>query len=139
VSRSGIIDEGDRIFFITLRSIDGNSLAYAGWRKEGGTIRWTLTHRFDTRYIDHFSYGNDPVEGIWYSVELHWVRNVYSYGSADMYVNGVNVCHASGYDTNEFGAATTARFGLAETYGYTNSIVYADACTIQPTYVGGTE
>ena len=52
---------------------------------------------------------------------------------SDMRANGVNVCHASGYDTNEFGAATTARFGLAETYGNTNSIVYADACRIQPT------
>jgi len=78
VEKSGIVDEGDRIFFITFRH-DSENLAYIGWRKIDGVNRWILTTRNGNRIRDTYRTSMDlPSVGTWYGVELSWLDGTVS-------------------------------------------------------------
>jgi parallel beta-helix repeat protein len=131
VSQSGIRERNDRFFCLILNS-GANGLAYAGWRQTSNGLRWCLTARDETSYVDVFS-SNAPSTGRWYCVELHWKRGVD--GLAEMWVDGNLVCQVNP-NTDAFGDATQLRVGLAEIYRCRSTIVYGDCIKVADCYVG---
>jgi hypothetical protein len=85
VSKSGISDNNDRFFFIVFRS-GINGLAYAGLKRTGGQVKWCITTRDGTSYIDVFS-STSPTTGQWYCFELHWRKDP-SAGLVEMWIDG---------------------------------------------------
>jgi hypothetical protein len=153
VSKSGIADVGDRMFFIVLRSGSTN-VAYAGWKKDKtGAVKWCLTVRNNQGgYTDlYYMLGGDPNDtnqpkppgpalGRWFCVEVYWERNTYwGYVLAELYVNGILASSTvAGVPTNFscFSPVSTVRFGLGETYGVASSTVYADCCVVETSIIG---
>ena len=133
VSQSGIDAENDRFFFIVFRAGD-NGLAYAGWKRNGGAVRWCITTRDGTSYLDAFS-STSPMAGRWYCVELHWRKDP-SAGLAEMWVDGILVCSSTGKDSSTLGDASLVQVGLAELYGCAATIVYCDCVVVSSSYAG---
>jgi len=133
VDTSGIADNGDRHWFISFRS-PSSGLAWAGWYKIAGKIYWALTIRDGASWVN--SLAGNPSAGQWYSVELHWVKDgVNGYG--EMWVDGVLLCSLHNKDTDNFGDASVARFGLeAVNVAYTRA--YIDSVAIDDEYIGST-
>jgi hypothetical protein len=131
VSESDITREGDRLYFIVLSAADGNGLTYAGWRRDNGYLKWCMTLRNDSGYIDLYS-STTPLLNHWYSVELHWVKD--DDGFAELWLNG-SLILASRADTAHYGNATQVRIGLAETKAGA-STMYCDCISISSDYIG---
>jgi len=127
VNSSGIVDNDDRFYFIIFTA-GTNNVAYAGWRKTGGQVRWNLLIRDGTGWVSAYSM-KSPLLNKWTSVELHWVRDATN-GSAELYVDGVLVISVSGRNTAAFGGVDQVRFGLAELYSCSGTIIYGDDFTI---------
>ena len=133
VSQSGIDADNDRFFFIVFRA-GINGLAYAGWKKTGGVVKWCITMRDGTAYPDVFS-STSPSEGLSYCVELHW-RKDSSAGLFELWVDGALVCSSSGRNTSTYDDVTTVQVGLAELYGCQPTTVYADSFETNDTRIG---
>jgi outer membrane protein assembly factor BamB len=129
-----IADNGDRFFFITFRASAGNNLAYAGWRNENGVVKWILTLRDGTGYVDVYS-SNSPTEGVYTSVELHWRKGTDN-GGADLWVDGVNVCSSWGRNTASYGDIQSVRIGVAETYNCGEAGASFDCIAFSTSYIG---
>lgn len=132
VSRSGIADNNDRIFLLVLRS-GANGLAYVGWKRTSGLLRWCLTMRNGASYVDTFS-TSAPVNNRWYCVEIHWKKDPTN-GIGELWVNGILVCSSPNKNTASYGNARAIQFGLAETYGCTSTTVYCDCAKISDAYI----
>ena len=126
VSESGINSDNDRFYFMMLRS-GNNGLAYAGWKRTNGVVRWTVTLRDGTIYTDVFS-TSSPTTGRWYDVELHWLMG--RTGMAELTVNGVVVVSAT-KNTSVFGGASVLQFGLSELYDCARTTVYGDQAVVE--------
>lgn len=133
-SMGSITHDGDRFFFITFRASGGNNLAYAGWRNENGVVKWILTLRDGTGYVDVYS-SNSPQEGVYTSVELHWKRGTNS-GGADLWVDGVNLCSSWGRNTDSYGDIQSVRVGLAEGYNSEGAGASFDCIVFSTSYNG---
>lgn len=133
VAKSGITKDYDRFFFTIFR-VGANSVAYAGWRQTGGVIKWILTLRDGTNYVDVFS-SSSPVSGRWYCVELHWKKDSTS-GLAELWVDGQLVCSSSNRDTAAFGDADLVRMGLAALINSSSTIVYSDCIKLANARIG---
>ncbi|MDQ1280435.1 MAG: unsaturated chondroitin disaccharide hydrolase, partial [Thermoproteota archaeon] len=114
VSQSGIVDVNDRFFFLIFSS-GSNNLAYAGIRQTSSGIRWCLTTRSGTGYVDIYS-SSAPSINRWYCVELHWMKDSAN-GLVEMWVDGTRVCVSTGTNTAAYGDANQLKAGIAETYG----------------------
>lgn len=133
VSQSGIVDESDRFFFLVFKAGTSN-VAYAGWRKIGGVVKWVLTIRHGTGYVDVYSAAS-PSTNRWYCVELHWKQNTVN-GMGELYVNGVRVCSITGRNTAAYGDVNQVRFGLPEIYRCAATTAYSDCAKIAFAYIG---
>jgi hypothetical protein len=132
VSQSGIAADDDRSYFIVFRSSTEN-VAYASWRKSAGAVRWCLTIRDGTSYVDLYS--PPGVEtGRWYSLELHWKEGS-SKGFAEILVDGAVVCNSEDINTAAFGDVHRVLFGLAEVKAGATT-VYLDCTEVSLEYIG---
>ena len=133
VNFSGITDDNDRFYFIIFRA-GTEGVAYAGWRRVGGVVRWSLIIRDGTGWATAYSDWSPSLDQ-WYSVELHWVRDS-SNGCGELNVNGILVCSIQGMNTAAFGDVNFVRFGLAEVYNCGSTVTYCDCVKIAGTYIG---
>jgi sarcosine oxidase delta subunit len=131
VSQSGIEADLDRIFFIVFRS-GTSGLAYAGWKRDAGEVKWCITVRDSTSYADIFS-SVSPMTSRWYCIQLHLKKDVSS-GLVEMWVDGVIVCSAENLNTAAYGDISIVQVGLAETYVHGATIAYSDCVEIAGTY-----
>jgi hypothetical protein len=132
VSQSGIVDSGDRFYFIQFRTGTGY-VAWAGWRRTSSGVKWELMIRHGTGYVSAFS-ASIPSLSQWYSVELHWKKDATN-GMAELWINGTLACSMIGKDTTAYGDATTVRFGLPEIQQCSPTTLYCDCCKIATTYI----
>ena len=124
VDQSGIVDNGDRAYFMQLMS-GGNSLAYAGWRQDSsGNLRWHIMIRDGTNTVGAYS-TTVPATGAWCLVELHWKADGSS-GLGELYVDGTLVASIVDRNTANYGNMTIARFGLPEVYNCAATTLYLD-------------
>ncbi len=133
VSQSGIAGQNSRLFFIVFRA-GSNGLAYAGWKRVNGVTKWCLTIRQGTSYVDILSSASRSLDK-WYCIELRW-KNGSTNGVAQLWVNGVLVCSATGKNTSSYGNVNIVRFGLAEAYDCSSTTVYCDCCAIGTARIG---
>ena len=128
VGQNGIVDNGDRFYFMQMMA-GGNILAYGGWRQDSsGNLHWHLMIRDGTNTVGVYS-TNVPTTGVWYLVELHWKADATS-GLGELYVNGELVASITDRNTANYGSATTARIGLPEIYNCEATNLYVDDVTI---------
>jgi len=133
VSRSGIVDNGDRFYFIVFRA-GSNNVAYAGWRKTGGVVKWTLLIKSGTTSVVAYSTAS-PSLNRWYSIELHWKKDSTN-GLGELWVDGTRVCAITGKNTAYYGNLSQVRFGLAALYYCGRTTTYGDCIKISSTYNG---
>jgi len=132
VSQSGIVDEGDRFYFIILAGT--SNVAYAGWRKTGGIVKWCLVISHGTSYVFAYS-ASSPVLDRWYCVELHWKKDAAN-GLGELWVDGVRVCSVKGKNTAAYGDVSRVRFGLPGIYYCGPTTVYCDSCVVSKVNIG---
>lgn len=132
-SQSGIIENNDRFYFLMFTA-GSNNVAYAGWRKTNGVVKWFLTIRNGTSIVTAYS-AAVPVVGRWYCVELHWKKDSVN-GLGELWVDGTRVCSLTGRNTATYGDVNQARFGLAELSYCASTTVYGDCVKIARSYVG---
>ena len=130
---SGITNDNNRFYLITLRA-GSNNVAYAGWRKIGGVVRWNLLVRNGTGWASAYS-SIIPSLNRSYSVELHWVKNT-TEGYSELWVDGALVMSILKVNTSDFGSVDEVRFGLAELYNCASTVVYADDFVASKAYIG---
>jgi len=133
VSKSGIVDESDRFYFITLKA-GSNNIAYAGWRKTGGVVKWNLIVRSGTSYVYVYS-TTSPALNRWYCVELHW-KEASSNGLGELWVDGTRVCSTTGKNTAAYGDASRVCFGLPQITNCASTTAYCDCVKVGTTYIG---
>lgn len=133
VSKSGIANDGNRFFPIVF-TVSGNPVAYAGWVRAGGVVRWDLIIRDGTGWATAHS-STSPLLNKWYNVQLHWKNNA-GIGVGELWVDGTLVCSITGKNTGAYGNANQVRFGLAELYNCGATSVYCDDCVISRTKIG---
>jgi len=133
IGSSGIVDNDDRFYFIMFRG-GGNGLAYGGWRRTQGQVRWSLITRDGNGWVSAYS-TLSPLANMWYSVELHWVGDATN-GYAELYVDGALVVSISGRNTAALGGTDQVRFGLAELYSCMDTVVYGDDFKISKERIG---
>jgi hypothetical protein len=133
VSKSGIVEEGD-CFCLLAMFAGSNGVAYAGWRKTGGVVKWCLVIRNGTSSV--FSYSaSRPALNQWYCVELHWKKDSAN-GLGELYINGAKVCSIIGRNTASYGNVTEVRLGLPAIGYCSSTIVYGDCAKTASTYIG---
>jgi hypothetical protein len=128
VDQSGIVDNGDRSYFVQLMS-GGNALAYGGWRQDSsGNLHWHIMIRDGTNTVGAYS-TIVPAADNWYLVELHWKADATT-GIGELYVDGTLVASIADRNTSNYGNMTLARIGLPEVYNCAATTVYVDDVTI---------
>jgi len=132
VSQSGIVDNDDRIHFIRLRT-ETNEAVFAGWRKTGGLIKWTIAVRHGTGWVDAYS-ASRPSLNRWYCVELYWKKDSVN-GLSKLWVDGTMVCSVSGKNTAYVGDVNRVDFGLAQLFSCGVTKVYGDCWATSTTYI----
>jgi hypothetical protein len=133
VATSGIIDNKDHFYLISLKT-KNSTVAYAGWWKIGGLTKWCLVIRNGTDNI--FAYSKStPSCNRWYSVELHWKKNATS-GFGELWIDGTRVCSITSRNTAAFGDVNQIRVGLPGIYYSDRTIVYADCVKAAAEFVG---
>jgi len=131
VAQSGITQNDDRFYFITLVGSNSQELAYVGWRMVDGQLRWDLivtntagpTYPYTIHWNDVYSV-DSPSTGQWYNIELAWSNN-FSDISGSLYVNGQEVLSISGLHYS--GTPSLVRFGLAELYNCGETKVFGES------------
>ena len=132
VTQSGIVEDGDRIHLVRLSNSDTN-VAYAGWRRTGGVVRWTLQIRDGSGYVVEYS-SSSPSLNEWYDVQLHWVGDP-SAGFGELYVGGSLVCSIYGRDTSLY-IPDRVRVGLSEVVNCGACTAYVDCCRVSEAWIG---
>lgn len=133
VSRSGIVENDDRFYFIVFRA-GSNNVAYAGWRKTGGIVKWTLLIKNGSGTVIAYS-DSGPSLNQWYCVELHWKKDA-TQGTGQLWINGVNVCSITSKNTASFGNITEARLGLPALYNCGPTTAYCDQVKLSQEFIG---
>jgi hypothetical protein len=133
VSTFGLVENDDRFYLVIFRA-GGASVAFAGWRVVGGVVRWNLIIRHGTGWVNAYS-TTTPVLDQWYSVELHWVGDAVA-GLGELWVDGVNVCSASGRNTAYYGNVNQVWVGLPEIINCAATQIYIDCTVISANYIG---
>jgi hypothetical protein len=105
-----------------------NNVAFAGWRKTGGVVRWCLTLRVGTGYLDVYS-STTPVVNHWYNVELYWGKDAVN-GFGVLMVDGVEVCGVGSRNTAAYVDVSQIRLGLAILTNCASATLYCDNCQI---------
>jgi hypothetical protein len=132
VVANGVADSGDYLYFLSLRA-GSNNVAFAGWRMDRSGLRWHVLARNNNGYVGTYS-TSVPAAGRWYCVELYWQMSGTN-GRVTLWVDGLQVASISGVDTDNFGAVTQVRFGVAEAYRISSSTVHVDVAVISDRYV----
>jgi hypothetical protein len=132
VSRSGIINNSDGFYLISLNA-GSNNLAYAGWRKVSGVTKWCLAIKSGSNSLIAYSTVR-PSLNRWYCVELHWKKGT-TEGLCELWIDGTRVCVVSGLNTATYGNANQVCFGLPKVF-CKNTTVYFDCTVISKAYVG---
>jgi hypothetical protein len=134
VAQTGIVNNDARVFFIQFRSAT-STVAWAGWRKTGGVIKWHLLIRDGIGYAGAYS-DAVPMLNRWYCVELYWKEDAAA-GIGRLYVDGQLVCEIINKNTANYGDCNQVNFGITEANGCTApSEVYEDQCAIAQEYIG---
>lgn len=133
VATSGIVEDNDRVHLIVFRS-GTQSIAFAGWRKTGGVVKWTLIVRDGTGWATAYSTAS-PALNTWYSVELHWKKDSTN-GLGELWVDGTKVCSMTRKNTTAFGNVDRINFGLGEVVNCGSTTVYGDCAMVSATYIG---
>jgi hypothetical protein len=132
VSRSGIINNSDGFYLISLNA-GSNNLAYAGWRRVSGVTKWCLAIKSGNNSLIVYSTAR-PSLNRWYCVELHWKKGTTD-GLCELWIDGTRVCVVSGLNTATYGNANQVCFGLPKVFCKTTT-VYFDCTVISKAYVG---
>lgn len=133
VATSGIVDDNDHFYMMSLKT-ENSTVAYAGWWKTGGLVKWCLVIRHGTDNV--FSYSRSaPSSNRWYSVELRWKRSSTS-GFGELWIDGTRVCSITGMNTAAFGDVKQIRVGLPGTYYSARTAVYVDCTKAATEFVG---
>jgi len=111
-----------------------NNVAYVGWRKICGVVKWCLIIRYGTSCVSVYSI-TSPSLNRWYCVELHWKKDATN-GMAELWVDGTRVCYSTGKNTATYGNVDKVHFGLAEIYNCGTATIYCDNCVISKTNIG---
>jgi hypothetical protein len=133
VTASGIADESDRFFFLVFKA-GTEKVAFAGWRRIGGVVKWCLIIRHGSGWVYTVSTAS-PALNQWYCVELHWRKDAAT-GLGELYVNGVLACIITGKNTAYYGDVNRVDFGLAEVMYCGATTVYADCAKMANVYIG---
>jgi outer membrane protein assembly factor BamB len=133
VSQSGIVNNTASFDLIKLSGTSGD-VAYAGWTKTGGAVKWSLMIRNGTTWATAYS-TSTPSLNIWYCVELHWKESGTA-GLGELFVNGARVCSITGRNTTAYGGVIKACFGLPRIYDCGSTTAYCDSAVVARTYVG---
>ena len=131
-----LADNEDRFYFLRFRA-DGQSVAGAGIRRNGGVDQWIIYARDGSSWIGPV-YASSPIveEDRWYCIELHWNKDS-SHGLAEIYVDAVKVLEVGNINTAYFGNADEVDFGLISATNIQNDlIVYGDSFALSNTYIG---
>jgi len=132
VASSGIVNNDDRFYFIVFRA-GGYGVAFAGWRKVVGIVKWDLVIREGTGWL-HASSTSSPSLNQWYCVELHWKKDVAS-GLGELWVDGSKVCSITGKNTAALGDVNLVRFGL-DIPKCGSILAYGDCAKMATAYIG---
>ncbi len=130
-SRSGgsqfLKDDNDRFYMLSFSNDNGDDLALAGIRREGGVNKWMLFAGNTYKTSTAISVSTDQ----WYNVVLHWNAEQ---STAEMYVNGVKILTLEiANDSN----TTRVDMGILYTYSVQNQLlVYGDCFKLSNTYNG---
>jgi len=133
VETSGITDNDDRFYFLIFEA-GNNPVAFAGWRKVSGVVKWNLIIRNGTGWANAYS-TTSPSVNQWYCVEMHWKKDAAN-GIGELYVNGAVVCSIFGKNTAYYGNMNRVEFGLPEIVSCGTATVYGDCAKIATTYIG---
>jgi len=135
VATYGIAEDNDRFYFLVMRgALQSNRVAYAGWRKVGGVVKWCLVIRHGTSNVVAYS-TTSPSRNRWYCVEVHWFESA-TVGYGKLWVNGILVCSIAGKNTAYCGHATRIDFGLPYIVGCNATKVYGDCCAVARAQIG---
>jgi len=133
ISKSGIAYNNDNFYLLAFRA-GSNNVAYAGWGKVGGNVRWCLMIKSGTKNAIAYS-TQIPAVNQWYCVELHWKKDVAN-GMGELWINGTRVCSMNGKNTASFGNVSQVHFGLPQLYHCKTTTAYCDACKISRSRIG---
>jgi hypothetical protein len=132
VAKSGI-SANDNRFYLLIFKAGGNPVAFAGWRRTGGVLKWNLLIRSGTGWATAYS-TESPSLNQWYCVELHWKKGG-SAGLGEMWVNGAKVCSITGKNTTAYGNANRVECGLPEIIKCAGTTAYCDCIKIATAYI----
>jgi hypothetical protein len=136
VARSGIVQDGDRIYFITFMS-GQTTLATVGWRMINGETKWFLLLNTGDGWV--IDYSDESAEtGKWYEVRLYWKEDAAN-GGASLEIGGHyayprEVCAISNKNTAAYGYATQVRVGLPTISYCGRTIAYFDEVVMDDEY-----
>jgi hypothetical protein len=133
MSQSGIAQDNDKAYLLTLAA-GSNNVAYAGWKRTGGSVKWQLAIRDGSGYATVYS-GTTPIVEKWYCVELHWKKGTTN-GLGELWVDGAKIATITAKNTATYGDVSQVRFGLTELYGCTSTIAYCDCTKVSNAYIG---
>jgi hypothetical protein len=133
-AKSGIAENDDASYYFVVLAAESNNVAYAGWRKTGGVVKWTLLIKSGTTNVIAYS-TTSPFLSRWYSVELHWKKDA-TKGLGELWVDGVKVCAITGENTASYGDVNQVRFGLPAIYNCGSTTAYCDCAKIAQSYIG---
>jgi hypothetical protein len=71
----------------------------------------------------------------WFSVELYWKLGATD-GAAALFVNGNQIYSLVNRDTDNYGACSALRFGLAELTNCGSTTLYSDSAVVDDSYIG---
>jgi hypothetical protein len=115
-------DNSDRFYLLRFANSNGNDLALAGIRREGGVNKWMLFAGNTYKTSTAVSVQSNQ----WYNVELHWNAQK---TLAEMFVNGVKILEIDTTASNP--TVTSAEMGILYTYSVQSALtVYGDNFTL---------
>jgi len=125
ITGSGIVENGDRFFLISLQN-GANTLASCGWSRIDGIVKWFLLVRDGSNSSITYS-TQSPSLNVYYSLSLHWKKDSIN-GMGELGIRGDDGAGISIHNKNTaaYGDVIQARFGLP-TISYCGSTsVYFD-------------
>ena len=133
-SQNGILDNGDKIKLIEIRS-GSTIIAAAGVIQRSGTLSWWLETRDGTSYIETYSTQGMVDLSTWFTLEIQWINDA-SNGGATLWINGNQIIQVSGDNTSNYGNANQVRIGLAEVYNCASTTIALDNAIIASDKIG---
>lgn len=128
-------DNNDRFFNIICRGTGGNYMCEAGVINVSGTKRFKLITRNGTGYASSTDSTIAVQTGQWYCFEMYWKQDAVN-GEAKLYIDGVELCSASGLDSTAYGAVTKVDFGFGSIIDCASCEAYFDCVVVADTYIG---